>query len=138
MSAEDQIAGVIDRLRAEVGLDMAIRLGRVLVAVRIPGHLHCSESLRKLINLLTERFQEQDAISDLDELVKLHRDILELHPLGDNVWPSLLHDTACCLWNGFQRQRRTCDLEEATAFEWAALQLHQHGHAEHVESFLNV
>jgi len=133
MSAE----GVIDRLRTRVGLDMAIRLGRLVVAVHIPGHGHV-ESLRKLINLLTERFQEQDAISDLDELIMLHHAILALLSRDDKAPPSLLHGAAHCFWSRFRRQGRTCDLEEAIAFEWAALRLYQHGHADHVKSFHNV
>ena len=137
-SDEDQIAGVIDELRTKVNLDMSIKLRRALVAFRTPGHPHRSKSLRKLIDLLTERFQKQGVISDLDELIMLHHDVLELHPPGDKARPSLLRDSASCLWNRFQRQAGTCDLEEAVAFEWAALQLHQHGHEDHVQSFLNV
>jgi len=135
MSAENEIAEVIDEPRTEVDLDTAVKLGRGLVAIRSPNHPHRGESLRKLINLLAERFQKQDAISDLDELVILHRDILELHPPGNKERPSLLHDSAGCLWSRFQRQGRACDLEEAIAFESAALQFHQHGHADHVRFF---
>ena len=138
MSAENEIAEVINKPRTEVDLDTAIRLGRGLVAVRIPGHPHRSESLKKLIELLMQRFQKQDDISDLDELVKLHRDILELHPVGAKARPSMLHDAAHCLWTRFQRQGRTSDLKEAIAFEWAALQLYQHGHAEYSESLYNL
>ena len=138
ISAENEITEVIDKPRTEVDLDIAIRLGRGLLAARIPGHPRRSESLRKFINLLAERFKQQDAISVLDELVMLHRDILEFHPPGDNARPSLLHDSAHFLWCRFQRRGRTCDLEEAIAFEKAALQLHLHGHAEHVTSFRNV
>ena len=136
MPAVDAIVGLIDKLRSKVDFDMAIRLGRVFVAVCIPGHPHRSSSLRKLIDLLTERFQEQDAISDLDELVILHRDILDLHPPDDKARPPLLRDSAHHLWSRFQRQGRTCDLEAIT-FECAALQLHQHDHADHVKSFHN-
>ena len=138
MSAENEVAEVIDKPRTEVDLDSAIRLGQGLVAVRIPGHPHRSESLKKLIELLMQRFQKQDTISDLDDLVMLHRDILGLYPPGDKARPSLLHGAAHCLWSRFQRQGRTCDLEEAIAFEWAALRLYQHGHADHVKSFHNV
>ena len=138
MSVENEIADAIDKPRTEVDLDTAIRLGRKLVAFRIPGHPRRSESLKKLIELLKERFQKQDAISDLDDLVILHRLILELYPPGHKARLSLFHNAAHCLWSRFQRQGRTSDLKEAIAFECAALQLHQHGHADDVESLYNL
>ena len=97
------------------------------MVVSTPDSDRHSESLNSLIKLLKERFREQGANSDLDELLKLHSS-------SDPARSSLLHDLASCLWHRFQTNEESSALEEAIALERAALNLRQFGHANRVES----
>ena len=132
VSLESDAMEMINKPRPELDLDMAIRLGRGLVSISTSDNR--SESSRKLIKLLMARFQEQDAISDLDELIALHRSIIELHPPGNPTRSTFLHDLARCLWNRFEKDGEPSTLEEAIVFERAALNLRQLGHANRAES----
>ena len=132
VSLERDIMAMINKPCTELDLDTAIRLGRGLVSISTSEN--CSEPLRKLISLLMARFQEQDAISDLDELITLHLSIIEYHPPGNLTRSTFLHDLAWCLGHRFQKTKVLSTLEEAIAFERAALNLRQLGHANRAES----
>ena len=119
---------VMDKPRTELDLVKAIMQGRELVTLHISYIGHRSESVRKLVNVLMERFQ------NLDGLIAFHRSILELHPPDDPARSSLLRDVATCLWRGFRKKEEPSALEEAIALELEALNLRQFGHANHAES----
>lgn len=119
---------VIDMSHTQLDLPAAIIQGRELVALRISRSPDRPESLRDLINVVTERCQ------NLHRLVAFHRSVLELHPPGDPARSSLLHDFATCLWHRYQKREEHLALEESIAFERAALNLRQLGHTHRAES----
>ena len=128
------LSGVVVGPHAELDLDTAITLWRRLAKISTSDSRH--KALEQLINLLMERFEAQGTLSDLDELVTLHRLIVGLYPPGNPVQSFFLHNLARCLGYKFQKKRESSALEEAIAFEQAALNLRQLGHANRAESLL--
>ncbi|KAI6012793.1 hypothetical protein F5J12DRAFT_781654 [Pisolithus orientalis] len=121
-------------------LEEAIELHRAALELRPIKHPDRSSSLynlalslsnRSLACDLCKRFLKQAEMCDLEEVIELHRAVLELCPSGHPDRSSSLHNFSRCLLKKYDNQRVVADLEEAVAFGHAALELCPLGHPDH-------
>jgi len=90
--------------------------------------------LCRLSGLLLSRFRRQGRFADLEGASRLHRDILELCPLGHPELASSLHELALYLSERFDQQGVLDDLERAIALTHSALDLRPPGDPDRVAS----
>ena len=129
-SLENDIVDIIDKPRMQLDLDTAITQGQGLVAICTPDSLRLSEYFGKLINLFTSGSR-----SGVTSLIWPNLSRYAKTPSSNNpTWSSFLHDLACYLWDRLQRIPVVHDLEQVTAFEWAAFNLCQFGYSNCAES----
>ncbi|KAL4070096.1 hypothetical protein V8B97DRAFT_528174 [Scleroderma yunnanense] len=74
-----------------------------------------------LTSNLQHRFQEQASIYDLDEAIELFQAVSKLYPPESRIWAYFFHMRANCLWERYQRQGTTDDLDKAFNLETAAV-----------------
>ncbi|KAG0701197.1 CHAT domain-containing protein [Suillus ampliporus] len=93
-----------------------------------PGNSRRSACLYSLANSLQARFEQQGALSDLDEAIELHRGALHLRPPGHSDRSASLNNLANRLADRFKQRGVLSDLDEAIEFHRAALLLRPLGH----------
>ncbi|KAG1824845.1 CHAT domain-containing protein [Suillus subaureus] len=117
---------------------VAVKLHRVALFLRSPGHPDQSLSLNRLVVSLRERFKHWGTMSDLDEVIELHRDALLLHPPGHSDRSASLSNLAACLRHRFRQGGIISDLDEAIELHRAALPLCPAGHSDRSASLNNL
>jgi hypothetical protein len=95
------------------------------------GHKYLWCFLAHLAVGLDIRFRQLGEVEDLDEMIALHRGVLELHPPDKEAW---LSDLAATLQLRFIRRESMTDLHEAIERHREALELRPPGHPERILS----
>ncbi|OAX35022.1 hypothetical protein K503DRAFT_858860 [Rhizopogon vinicolor AM-OR11-026] len=94
--------------------------------------------ITKHANNLPVGFEHQDALSDLDKAVGLHRAAVALHPPGHSAQSSSLNNLATSLQDRFKQQGVLSDLDEAIDLHRAVLALLPFGHSDQSISLNNL
>ncbi|KAG1868361.1 CHAT domain-containing protein [Suillus subalutaceus] len=115
---------------------VAIKLHRVALFLRPPGHPDRSMYLNSLAASLRERFRQRGITSDLDEAIELHRGALLLRPSGHPDRSTFLNNLASSLRDRFLQRGIMSDLDEAIERHRDALLLCSSGHPDR-SMFLN-
>ncbi|KAI6006552.1 hypothetical protein F5J12DRAFT_913103 [Pisolithus orientalis] len=111
-------------------LNEAIDLHRAALKLRPVESVwyHRSRSLNNLACCLSDRYDEQGAVKDLERAITLGRRALGLRPPGHPLRGVTLHDLAAYLNSRFDEQAAIGCLEEAISLSRAALELRPPGH----------
>ncbi|OAX34562.1 hypothetical protein K503DRAFT_832993 [Rhizopogon vinicolor AM-OR11-026] len=94
--------------------------------------------LNNLALSLQDKFQQWGILSDLEEVIEIHRAALALRPLGHSNQFISLNNLASSLQAKFQQWSVLSDLDEAINFQRAALALCPPGHADRFTSLNNL
>ena len=114
-------------------VDDTVAVARVILRLCPPGHSGRIMILTTLATCLRQRFQHRGDITDLDDAITLHKEVLELYPSGPDS-AALLHKLAWCLSQRFVKLSTRLDLDDAIKFEQAASTLYPLGHPDRAES----
>ena len=102
---------------------------RAALALYPPGHSGRSLSLNSLASSLSDRFEQQGVLSDLNEAIDLDRAALALCPPSHSDRSIFLNDLAISLSGRFEQRGVLSDLDEAIDLLRAALALRPPGHS---------
>ena len=127
------VGDIIDGEHTFTNVDELIAVARAALRLCPSGHSECVTSLTTLAACLQHRFQQQGAITDLDEAIMLHKEALESPPGGPESAPPL-HKLAWCLLERFIKMSTWIDLDDAIKFEQAASMLYPPSHPDRAKS----
>ncbi|KAL4065486.1 hypothetical protein V8B97DRAFT_1162800 [Scleroderma yunnanense] len=122
------------KLGTDHTVDVAISLHRSALDLRPAGHPDRSDSLFDLGRCLSNRYDQQAAMSDLEESIKLSRAALELRPPGHCHRAATLEYLANRLRDRFMKLSENADLDEAVALARKAPELYRGGDPGHESS----
>ncbi|KAI6044615.1 hypothetical protein EDC04DRAFT_323750 [Pisolithus marmoratus] len=91
------------------------------------GHNGWRVALKNLAGALYNRFLRDGQVGDLDDVIALHRTLLELGRVDKRSWSFLLHQLGFYIGIKYDKQAARTDLDEAISLTRAALQLRQPG-----------
>ena len=97
-----------------------------------------SESLNDLASALSERFNKNGDLKDLEECIQCYREAVELFPAPHPSRSSFLHALAYCLATRFDKTGDFNTLEEAIRHDQEALELRPPLHPNRSASLLNL
>ncbi|KAG2339504.1 TPR-like protein [Suillus weaverae] len=110
------------------GSDDGTHFGQIMLQLCPLGHQRCPRTLDKLSSALRSRFTQYGSIDDLDECIKLRREVVSLCSEGHSERDTYLNNLAASLRSRFDHQRRPHDLDEAICLYEEALRMRPVGH----------